>query len=530
MEKDLDLSLYDKLFKEQDTNYTGRWQRSENAYNCVLDTRKLNYLTSKKRSKIFIPVTRNTVNIIKSIFATAFFSNGNPIEILPVNDGEKDLVTDRNKVLNYYYSKYKPAKELIKAFHSSLLFDMGIAMTYWDKDKERVVTKQIPVSDVAFDHECMGIDDIEVLAYREYESVRATKGKIENGYYNVDGVDEKLFSFDQQHSYNRNKVKHIFKRRAKGGWKHKIFIKATLVREAVLENNPFQYGYALSKLPAIDENNRKDQILCYGDNIAEYLKEIQDEINYKRNVKNDIQEKILNPDVYVGDKAKVNPSDLVFGAGKRIKCGDVSDIRERAVPTEISINNDLQILAGDSQSAVGVNSIQEGQTSASDRRSANALAVVNSNSSMRIQEMIMLINDTLFEHWAKTWVKLVMKNASDEVINAVTGKEYPLGRIGERDDIEFDLKINFGMTLDKQQKINDKLQAFQITSQNPNVNPELIQRLLKDLLVLIDGEDTNYDDMFDVPAQVPQEMMEEEVASEPDPEELEKMALLNGGL
>jgi len=522
--KDSDLTLFDKLFEEQ-LVYEPSWKRSERAYNSQFESQQYKRLKKKKRSKIFVPVTRNTVNIIKSIFATAFFSDGNPIELVAVGDEEKELVTYRNKVLDYYYEKYKPAKELIKAFHSSLLFKMGIVITYWDSDRCKVITTHIPVTDIAFDNECTNIDDIEVIAYKHYESNRVVLQKIEDGFYNQPQIKKKLFNNENEEITKRKEIKILYSRRKKG-WRSKTFIDNTLVRVAKFKNLPFQYGHCISKLPKIDEEERATQILCYGDDIPTYLKELQYEINYKRNVKNDIQEKILNPDVYVSDLAKLDPADLTYGAGRRIRVqGDVNQVKERTVPSEYALNNDLAMLAGDVQSAVGVNAIQEGQTSSSDRRSANAMAVINSNSSMRIEEMIMLIKETLFEHWAKTWTKIVMRNASDDVISKITSRDdFPLGRLGERDEIEFDLKINFGMTLDKQQKINDKLQAYQMTAQNPNINPKIVEGLLKDLLMLIVGDDTNLTELFEGADEISKPTQEEMAQQE------QINNIVNGGL
>jgi hypothetical protein len=299
------------------------------------------------------------------------------------------------------------------------------------------------------------------------------------------------------------------------------------VRESKVKRLPFQYGYALEKLPSIDEDKRSDEILCYGMDVPTLLEQIQEEINRKRNIKNDIQEKILNPDVYVGDQADVKVGDLTFGAGKRIRVkGDISQIHERQVPSEYALNADLGMLAGDEQGAIGVNSIQAGQTSSSDRRSAIALATVNSNSSMRIEEMIMLIKETLFDHWAKTWVEIVFKNADDNVINAITGDEYPFGRKGHRNSVEYDVRINFGMTLDKEKRIQDLLGIYQMTAQNPNINPRIVERMLKKILDLRIGEDTDLDELY--------KEVEQDAQNQPTPEEVameqEKQKLLGGGI
>ncbi len=523
IKKDEDLILYERLFNEQD-DYKGQWTRYQRLYNSRFSKKQFKELKKKKRSKIFVPVTRNTINIIKAIFATTFFSNGNPIEILPVGDNEeKELVTDRNKVLNYYYERLKPSRELTKAFQSALVFGMGIVITYWDDVKKKVVTAFIPITDIAFDNECSSIDDIETIAYKSYETARTTLSKIKSGFYNQKNLKKLIFKSEKPKSYARHEVKTIYIK-SNDGYRCKIFIQNVLVRDTKFKHSPFQYGHAISKLPDIDEDIRKDEILCYGDTIPNYIESLQDEINHKRNIKNDIQEKILNPDVYVGDMAKVNPNDLTYGSGQRIRVnGDVNQIRERAVPNEYALNNDLGMLAGDIQSAVGVNSIQEGKTGASDRRSANAMSVINANSSMKIEEMIILIKETLFEHWAKTWVDIVMRNADDDVINKITNKSYPLGKKGNRNSIKYDLKINFGMTLDKHQKINDKLQVLQMIAQNPKIKPKIVEGVIKDILVAIIGDDTELSELFDV-----EQTNKPNIKDEPTPDDIEKQKLLMG--
>ena len=495
-EKHEDLVRFDKLFFKQD-NLTFIWLNNERLYNSQHTEKTLKKLSKKKRSKLFIPAIRNTTNIIKAIFSTAFFGAGNPIEIKPLGENESDLWTDRNKVLNYYFNKLKPNKELNKAFLSALLYKMGVVITRWDNDKKKVITSHIPITDIAFDDECMNIDDVQEIGYKFSESNREIKQKIKSRYYDEKKIYKKLFSDEENSRSSKRRTVKVLYTQTNKGYISKTFIDGVLVKIAKLKNLPFQYGYALEKLPSIDKDKRKDEILCYGGDLCELLEQLQNEINQKRNNKTDIQEKNLNPDSFVGTDAKVNVNDLSYGHGKMIKVdGDVNQVQQRTTPNDYSIDTDLQILAGDVQSAVGVNSIQEGQTSPSDRRSSIALATVNSNSSMRIEEMIMLIKETLFEHWAKTWVKLVFLNADDNVINAITGKKNPFGKKGNRDEIEYDLVINFGMTLDKEKRINDLLGIYQMTSQNPTINPKITEGLLKKILDLRIGEDTDLDKLY----------------------------------
>ena len=495
--KDKDLSRIDQLFNSQSQLHE-IWLKNERLYRAKHSKKQLNKLIKAGRSNLFIPAIRNTVNIINSIFSTAFFSAGCPIELVPIGEDENDLLTDRNKTIKYYFEKkYKPVRNLKRAFLSALLYKMGVVSTYWDGRRNKVITQFIPVTDIAFDDECVDIDDIQEIAYKYNESNREIRQKVESKYYNLKGLKKKLFN-DGSQDNTRREVKVIYIKDFKeGGYLSKSFIDGILVREKKFKQNPFQYGYALDRLPSIDESERGDDILCYGGDIVENLEDLQRELNEKRNLKNDILEEQLNPSTYVGIDAKVNPKDMKRGPGKRIKVdGDVKQIKDRPVPSTYELTQDLAMLGTDFKASAGVNSLHDGDTNPSDRRSAVALATISSNSSTRIEDMITLIKETLFEHWAKAWTKLVFDNADDAVINKVTGKENPFGTKGRRDEIEYDLRINFGMTIDKEKKINDLIGLLQMVAQNPNINPAIVEKMLKKILDMRIGEDTDLSEMF----------------------------------
>ncbi len=509
--KNPDLAIWDKLFDAQ-SKMMPIWEKNELYYHSRFSKKQFKKLTKDKRSKIFIPKIRNVVNIVRALFSTAFFSGGVPIELEAQSEEENDLMTKRNKVIKKFYKRLNPNKELLKAFLSALLYRMGVVITYYDSHNEKVVTRHIPITDIAFDDECTCIDDIETIAYVHNESKRVILEKIASDYYNQKKLKRQLFKESDISSARRFKVKTLYTKTSKG-YEVKIFIDGILCRVKEFKKLPFQFGFALDKLPAISKSERKDQILCYGGDMVELLKELQKEINHKRNIKNDIQEEILNPSIIVDETVSLDPNELKRGPGKRIKIiGKISGIKERPIPSEYSLNNDLSILEGDFRDAGGVNSIQEGHTSSSDRRSSIALSVVNANSSMRIEEMIIFIKDTLFEHWAKTWVELVFLNASDEEINAITGEHEPFGPKGNRKDFKYDLLINFGMTVDKEKKINDLSNLLQMLLQNQNVNPKISEKLLTKILELRVGEEMNLDDIFN----------EKDTTNKPSEEDIKK--------
>ncbi len=275
--KDKDEVRFDKLFAKQEL-LTDTWLESERLYKAEHSEEQLDKLKKKKRSKLFIPAIRNTTNIIKAIFTTAFFGSGNPIEIIPIGEDESDLWTDRNKVIKYYYNKLKPNKELSKAFLSSLLYKMGVVITHWDKSKKKVITTHIPITDIAFDNECVNIDDIQSIAYKHYESNLVIKQKINSKFYNEKKIYKKIFKDNENiNDRKRKTIKVIYMLNMDGGYDSKTFIDGVLVRVATFQTLPFQYGYALDKLPAIEMKCEKMKYFAMVEIYLNYL------ATYKKN-------------------------------------------------------------------------------------------------------------------------------------------------------------------------------------------------------------------------------------------------------
>lgn len=495
-----DLKLIGDAFARNEL-YHGHWDMLERYYRGRFSEKQWDDLKKYGRSRIWIPVARNIIDIARSIFTTSFFSAGCPIEILKKGSTDQDKANVITTMTKHYYDKTKPQKNLSRAFWSALTLRLGIVLTYWDRD--RVITKDISVKDLAFDYEATDIDDVQYLAYRFYESGNTVKDKIRSKFYDISlpeffghRVDDRLME--------RFKIEEIVKRSGEK-WQVKTFCNGKLLRRRTFERNPFQYGYAIDEFKYMDQDYAKNQILVYGGSMVMKVREIQDEINLKRNQKNDIQEEKINPTYFVDDTATVNPFDLRKGPGQAIKVtGKLSGLQARQPPNEFDLNNDLATLTKqDLEDGSGLNNIMRGGTSPSDRRSAKALTIVNANSSPRIEDMIMLISDTLFHHWAKQFVYLVVKHAPDEVIHKVTERDdYPLGRIGKRQGLEYDVTINFGATINKEAKIADIVSLVEMLLQNPNANPDAIQGMIKEIVTLKLGENTNLKTLFETTAAV----------------------------
>lgn len=534
-----DWTLINNAFARQE-KYHVQWRMFDEYFRGRFNEDQWKRLKKTKRSKLFIPVIRNIINITKSIFTTSFFSAGCPIEVGYVGDSDKDKANVITTVAKYYYDKDKPYKELARAFWSALTMRMGIVISYWDND--RIRTREIFIKDIAFDYEATGVDDIQYLAVRLWESGNTISTKIKKKFYDKISEADFFGTKDAEVYFSkRYEIKELIRREG-DKWSCRTFCDGKLLRKVSFDRNPFQYGYAIDEYKHHDKDYGRDQIMVYGGSMVMMLKEIQDEINIKRNQKNDIQEEKINPTWFIGDSIQLNPFDLKKGAGTAIKVtGQMSptNMMMRPTPSQGDLDNDLAVLTKqDLEDASGINGIMRGATSTSDRRSAASLSIVNANSSPRIEDMIMLISDTLFHHWAKNFVYLTIKHAPDDLIHRLTERnDFPIGRLGARDVGDYDVRINFGSTINKEAHVNDLLSITQMLLQNPKVNPAIIEGMIKEIVSMKLGENTNLTELFNQammqadPMENPDETAEAPQEEMMDPsEEREKMLMAAGSL
>ena len=206
---------------------------------------------------------------------------------------------------------------------------------------------------------------------------------------------------------------------------------------------------------------------------------MQEEINQKRNLKLDIDQMKLNPKIVYTDG--FDPSVFQKGPGASVKVVDINGYRKLVDGAEINIDNDLMTISREAQEATGINSIHLGSTSPSDRRAASSLAIINSNSSVRIEEMISTIVETLFSYWAQRFVHLVVKHAEKSV-------KQNLAIVYDFKELDTFVNINFGSTISTIKRIQSLQNTLQILSQNPNTNPQIINNITKEILLLELGD------------------------------------------
>lgn len=490
-----DFEQITKAFEKIDNNYKSKWVEFERMYNSTHSKAFLKMTKESDRNAIFIPLTYSTVNIANSIFTNAFFANGNPIELTNVGENDKQKRDELTQIVEYYYKKAKPYTELSRAFLSACIYGNGAVKLFWEDDKPK--TTMIPSSDVAFDFEAININDIKYVAHKFTQTLQEISEKLTSGFYECEEhryIDIKSQADNQP--YERKDIYEIYKKQ-KDNYEVKTYFDGILLRTVEFKKCPIKYGILLQKLPSIDKDKRENEIAAIGESLVGIIKPLNEELNVKRNQRMDLIERHINPELFVPDSAGLDPDDALRNGGIK-RCDDASGIKPGINGVgAVEFSQDVAMLQKDIEDASSINGIMRGNTNASDRRSQAALATVNANSSTRLEAMVKLINETLFEHWAKDFVRLCYINAPDELILKILERDtHSLGVQGFREELDMDININFGANLNKEQKIQHLISIIQMVGSNENAN---VMGIMEEIITLSLGENVDAKAILGVP-------------------------------
>ena len=509
--------------------------------------------SDRSRSKLYVPLVKTTVFIIHAIFKTSFMSDRCPIEITRIGlRKQNDLILQNalTAALKNRWAKKEHKIGLSKAVLSSLYLPLGIVNLFFDKQMNDIRTKFIPITDLAFDKRASDINDIEYVAYRWNQSVREVKRKLSDKFYKQKNRDQ-IFSYNSRSS-DRVKMEDLYEKSYESGqvlWKLKSYANGALVREATFSRLPFHFGYCIEAMPSIELDERENENAVYGSCIPEIASEIQEEYNIKRNQKIDITENQIDPPIAInhGGEGSLAVSDIVqrkkiirveLAAGAKI----TDLIMPIPVPGTYQLSEEIAMLSKEYEIATGVNSVMTGQTSPSDRRAMGALQTVNAASSMRIESMLQTLLETMLQSYAGHFVELLYRYVSDEEFIKLTEDADIVSKIGtlnerRKSKLDFDVAVNFGTTIANEVKINQLNGLLGVLAQNRMNAPAITSQILKEILTLILGEnapteeiDMVMQEMMTANEQAMEEASAPQEEAPPSQEDMEMMALMNGGV
>ena len=371
--------------------------------------------------------------------------------------------------------------------------------------------------DIAFDTEAADISDVDYIAYEWRQSRVELKSKFESGLYTHDDPERVAHS-----EIGRVKTKELYERKFENGrtfWLLHTFIAEEKVREAKFDRLPFHFGYCLEAMPPVlrsTELTPKDDMYIgvYGSCLPARVGEIQAEYNIKRNQKIDLIERIIDPQFIIcANKGSVNINDIYENKKIiRVETAQGEQVGSLVMPLQpvnssMSISEEIGVLKDEYERATGVNSIMTGQTSPSDRRAMGALQVVNASSSMRIEAMLQTLADTMLNGYARDFVELIYQNASDEELIAITENPNIISVLGTQamranTRLDFDIKTSFGTTISAEMEVGQLNNLLGVLAQTGMSDPKLISPLLKDIMLLLRGENAPIEQIDEAFAQI----------------------------
>nr|WP_321317769.1 hypothetical protein [uncultured Campylobacter sp.] len=513
------LEKIQRAFNKQ-KSYWGFFSKCERAYHAMYedDTKRRKTPHSLERSRLYVPLIKTTCDIIHSIFKTSFLSSGCPIEVRRVgmrSEHDQILQNTLNALVKKHWQDKSHKVGLSRAVLSAIYLPLGVVQLYWTDGCVR--TKHIPIADIAFDTEAADISDVDYIAYEWRQSKVELKSKFESG----------LYTHQDPHAVAQNEIgrvitKELYERKFENGrtfWLLHTFIAEEKVREAKFDRLPFHFGYCLDAMPPVlrsTELTAKDDMYIgvYGSCLPARVGEIQAEYNIKRNQKIDLIERIIDPQFIIcANKGTVNINDIYENKKIiRVETAQGEQVSSLVMPLQpvnsaMSISEEIGVLKDEYERATGVNSIMTGQTSPSDRRAMGALQVVNASSSMRIEAMLQTLADTMLNGYARDFVELIYQNASDEELIAITENPNIISLLGSQAKrantrLDFDIKTSFGTTISSEMEVNQLNNLLGVLAQTGMSDPKLISPLLKDIMLLLRGENAPIEQIDEAFAQI----------------------------
>ena len=494
--KHRDLELSSAAFGVMESNYHNKWIELERLYASKYTKEFIEQAKELERSHLFIPIGKSTVDILDAIFTEAFFGAGNPVEIIKNEDDESDIASCLNVLADHYYKKAKPYIALGMAFSSASRFGVGAVLPYWDTNRKLPITRFVPATKIAFDTDALTRDEIQYVSYKFKQTKQDIAKKVKDKFYDKISKNDlrKILGSnhdEEKEKYQRVNVTEVYSLNTDGTHTCRTFIKSTLVREVKMKYCPIKHGYLVPVLPTIDEALQDLQSAGIGESVLDVIRDLISELNQKRNQIVDINEQLIDPFTMVGDEADIAPEDAGRIKGV-VNVGNPDKVKRFPPTTSFPIEKEVSLLLEDLNDLTAINGMQRGQTSASDRRAASAMAMINANSSARLSKMATTINDTLFNDWAEAFVRDIYVNAPDDLIVELFGWN-PLGNQGERLEMDYVVNVNFGQSINRDAKISELTMLMQMLNGREDAD---IMPILKEVLKLILGDGYDEESIF----------------------------------
>ena len=394
----------------------------ENIYKLYMGIKKQGM---RGRSNLHIPVTFISVNTVATRLIYSLFNTPPYVRVLPMNSMAIEESKFAEKLLNYYLGQKEHFHKYYMYVVNELLYDIGAMKIIPYKNGKYLSFKLEVVNpwDLFFDVDAPSLEDMTFVGHRKEVHISYIKGKIKKGEFKRVDV-KKLTGGAEDSGYN------VYERQEPSPLpKNPDYVELVEIID-VVEKKRIVLGNRRAILLEEDFTDPLPYVLmnCYpipgrlkGLSDGELIRDLQKEINAKRNQRLDNVNRILNQMFFVKIGSIQNlerlanpvPGGVIFGTEKPEPLV-VPDLTSNLILEEERPFRDIE-------RALGVYDIVRGETSRK-RESATEVLTASQNANMRFwlktrfleTGFILELADKMLRFLVKYGGKMVVKMRSNE--------------------------------------------------------------------------------------------------------------------
>jgi hypothetical protein len=365
-------------FKSSETykkQYQDIWNNSVRQYEGILEN--FEELKAAHRSRLYIPYSFILIEwVIESIIQE--YEQTNPIvKFNPVGDTPLEVALRNEGLFDYQLHLNDILDNMEMAVRQQISFGKGIIGTNWDINKSSplgLILEWIDLFNWFPDTKADSLKECEWVIIRKERSIEYIKEKLDSGFFTnkqggkalIDNLKNiKITPYNKEGEINKG-IKILPSGEAViellemwDKFDNKWYVCAGQKYILKKEENPFAH----KKLPFAELRNcKRPQGLMYDRGYFELLKDLQDELNAKRNIRNDNENETVKRVLKVRKGSNITPKALKYMlSNKTLEVSTMDDIQPlqwNALPqehyrAEAEIKSEMQALVGASDYNLG---------------------------------------------------------------------------------------------------------------------------------------------------------------------------------
>ena len=471
------------------------WQEYERLYHSIT----LRKDKRAKRSNIFVPHIFTAVQTIVPRLVEVIYNQGKIVDVLPRIPDDKDRAELLSALIQYQFDIFPSGfLEIHNFVLQTLKLGTSILKVLWDADTESVIFKHVDLGDFWIDPLATTIDTARYAIHRIETTWEHVKDQEKAGVYS--NVDKAKNSWDHPDTSDSLRMDRLDQRGINGSGTggdseknkvvlHEVWTEKSIITVInwidVIRIDKNAYG----KLPFLRGVDYPEENSFYGIGEIEVGKDLQREINKKRNQRMDVVDLIINP-LIMHDSSKVDVGELFqIYPGKIISSkdainGNIRDALNVWSPpdtTGASVREE-EMLKAEFQNTLSVSDFMQGNSGPKMNDTATGMAIIAEQMTKRFKMkadlmlymVILPLGRMILDYFEKFMtmdgvIRVASQNQSGPEFTTVSPDML-------KNSKNFDLRIvGFNQFVNKVAEQQNMTQMFQNLS-NPQIQQGLMQQ------------------------------------------------------